>query len=510
MGEVCRPWMTDFVASIFGAYDREAGRQLIREFFMLVSKKNAKSTVAAGIMLTANIRNWRESAEYLIVAPTIEIANNSFYPARDMVRKDPELSALMHVQEHYRTITHREKGATLKVVAADSETVSGKKATGVLIEELWQFGKNPRAENMLREATGGLASRPEGFVIYISTQSDEPPAGVFSQKLQYARDVRDGKILDPQFLPVLYEFPQAMLDAGDHKLRRYFYVTNPNLGASVDPPFLEREMMKAEATGEASVRGFLAKHLNVQIGDSLMGEPWAGALFWGACAIAGGLTLEQLLERSEVVTVGIDGGGLDDLLGLCIIGREKGTGRWLVWTRAWVHQIALQRRKAIATQLEELARAGELVIVGEPGKDVEDLADIIETVFKTGLLNRPEGTPQHAIGVDPVGIGSVKEALAARGIGEKIVGIQQGWKMTGSVKTAERQLAAKMIGHGGSKLMAWCMGNAKTEPKGNATVITKQISGAAKIDPVLAFLDAVHLMSLAPDAADPKPQLLFV
>lgn len=512
MGDISRPWLIDFVASIFGAYDPEAGRRLITEFFLLISKKNSKSTGAAGIMMTSIVRNWRESAEFLVLAPTIEIANNSFFPARDMVRKDPELTALMHVQEHYRTITNRDTGTTLKVVAADSDTVSGKKATGVLVEELWLFGKRPRAEDMLREATGGLMSRPEGFTIYLTTQSDEPPAGVFAQKLQYARDVRDGRIYDPKFLPVLYEFPEEMLQAGKHRDRAFFYVTNPNLGASVDIPTLEREFMKAEIGGEASIRGFLAKHLNVQISQSLMGDNWPGADFWDACALVDGLTLEQLIERCEVATAGVDGGGLDDLLGLSVIGRERGTGKWLVWARAWAHRIVLSRRKSIATQLLDLERAGELTIVDKPGADVDELADILAKVHESGLFDRPAGQQRAAIGVDPVGIGSVVEALMARGIPfENIIGIQQGWKMTGAVKTFERQLAAGAVGHGGTRLMSWAVGNAKVEPKGNAIVITKQASGTAKIDPLLAALDAVHLMGLAPTRGEPPSyQMLFV
>ena len=508
-GEVGRQWVFDFVSAVFGAYDSEAGRRLISEFFLLISKKNSKSSTAAGIMMTALCRNWRDSAEFVIVAPTVEVASNSFIPARDMVRADEDLSDLMLVQEHYRMITNRNTGATLKVVAAASETVGGKKATGILIDEAWQFGKMANAENMLREACGGLASRPEGFVIWLSTQSDEAPAGVFKQKLDYARGVRDGRIGDNKFLPIIFEFPEAILKEKKHLDPKYWFCTNPNLGASVDEAFLLREFKKAENDGDVSMQGFLAKHLNVEMGLALRSQRWAGADFWEAAG--GTVTLETILQKSDVLEIGIDGGGLDDLLGLAVLGRESETGTWLLWTHAWAHSIALERRKSEAPKYHDFAKDGDLTIVDEIGPDIRQCGDIVRKCEASGLLDR--------IGVDQAGIGAIADEIEAgdeKGEGaiehDRIVGIPQGWRLNGAIKTLERKVAERSLVHGGQALMAWCVGNARVEPRGNAISITKQASGTGKIDPLMAALNATALMAMNPEARNKQPeyQMLFL
>lgn len=500
-GEACAQWVFDLVASIFGAYDPETGRRLITEWFILIPKKNSKSTIAAGIMMTALILNWRQSAEFSILAPTVEVANNAYAPARDMTQRDDDLDALMHVQTHIKSITHRESGATLKVVAADSNTVGGKKSVGTLVDELWLFGKRHDAENMLREAIGGLASRPEGFVIYLTTQSDEPPAGVFKQKLQYARDVRDGVIVDKRFVPVIFEHPPEMVARKEHLLAENLALVNPNLGYSVDEEFLLREFAKAQQGGEESFRGFLAKHGNVEIGLALRSDRWAGADFWEDAVEP--CTLEQILERCEVIDFGIDGGGLDDLLGAYAIGREKDTGKKLGWGHAWAHPSVLERRKEIAPALQDFAKAGHLTVVRRVGDDVDELADIAEQIHEAGLLDK--------IGCDPVGLGAILDKLEERGIpNDKIVGVSQGWKLGGAIKTAERWLAEGSFAPATQPMMAWCVGNARVEPRANSILITKQASGSAKIDPLMAMFNAVTLMALNPPAATKKYQIFVL
>lgn len=508
-GEIAAPWITDLVRAIFGAFDRKTGRQMIREFFFAVSKKNGKSSFSAAIMLTALIRNWRHSNELLILAPTIEAAQNSFKPAADMVRADPDLHAadggFLHIQDHVRTITHLKTGATLKVVAADSATVVGKKAAFVLIDELWEFGKKARADAMLKEATGGLVSRPEGFVISITTQSDAPPAGVFKDKLDYARDVRDGVIEDRRFLPVIYEFPKPMLESEAYLRPENFYVTNPNLGQSVAVEDLEDMLRKELAKGPESRNVFFAKHLNIEIGLNLRANRWPGADFWEVRGDRA-LTFDALLERSEVAVVGIDGGGLDDLFGLAVVGRDRETRDWLVWTHAWCHEGVLERRKSIAPRLRDFQQAGELTIVGDELADVSAIIGVIDEVRQRGLL--------ASVAVDPAGLGEMIEALAEIGVTQEeglLIGAAQGFAMMNAIKTTERKLANGTMRHGGSSLMAWCVGNLKIEPTATAIRATKQNAGDAKIDPVMALFDAVQVMSRNPEAArKPEYQIQFV
>ena len=116
------------------------------------------------------------------------------------------------------------------------------------------------------------------------------------------------------------------------------------MGRSVSKEWLDDEYRKRSQEDEGSLRKFLAKHLNVEIGMNLRGDRWAGAEYWEAQSDPS-VTFKQILSRSEVITVGIDGGGLDDLLGLSIVGRDKKTREWLSWSHARCHEKAIERRK---------------------------------------------------------------------------------------------------------------------------------------------------------------------
>lgn len=486
IGDISLDWILRFAACIFGSLNPYTYERDIQQFFLEIPKKNGKSTLSAAVKLSMLIGNNREYADFIVVAPTKEVADNSFVPMMGMIRKDPTLNTILEITPSIRRIRHRYTNATLKVIAADDDSV-GFKATGILIDEVWRFGKRRNASALFSELRGGLASRKDGFVIYLTTQSDEPPQGVFRDLLYKARSIRDGKVEDKKFLPILYEFPQKILDDETFRLPENWGIVNPNLNASVDLEYLKNEYQTAQNAGEDALKIFYAKHLNVEIGLALKSNRWVAAEFWERQEKV--FNLDDLIEQSEVITVGIDGGGLDDLLGLSVIGRTP-SGEWLQWARAWVSAEILTNRPSIAVQVQDLANSGDLVLVEQIGDDIAELCQIICHIADSNLLDQ--------IGVDPHGIGGILDGLQETGIEENsIIGISQGWKLITAIKTTERKLAERKLWISKSPLMRWCVSNAVVEPRANGVMITKAVS-TAKIDPLMATFNAVELMSRNP------------
>lgn len=517
MEDAAGEWGRDIVRAIFGSM--VDGERQVREVMALVPKKNAKTTNGAAIGVTALLMNERPRAEFVLVGPTQEIADTAFQQASGMIDADPYLKKRFHVADHRKAIYDRVLKATLKIKTFDMKVATGSKPVMVLIDELHLMGSISYAARVIGQLRGGMIANPEAFLVIITTQSDEAPAGVFKTELDYARGVRDGRIANARMLPLLYEFPEAMQTdpAKPWQDPRHWYMVLPNLGRSITVARLIEEYQAAVDKGPEEERRWASQHLNIQIGLALHTDRWRGADYWEEAADPRLRNLDYLLDQCEVAVVGVDGGGLDDLYGLCVAGREKGTKRWLYWFRGWVYREVLDLRHEIAPRLLDFERDQDLVIIGHNGgppldddddaeapptellgdeQDVREIVDIIGRVNDRGLL--PD---KGAIGLDPEGVGALVDALAEIGlVHPQVVGVTQGYRLASAVWSLERKLKHRMAAHSGAPLINWCVGNAKAEQRGNAVIITKQAAGKAKIDPFIAGLNATKLLEANPAA----------
>lgn len=518
--EVGGEWFAEIVEALFGSFN--GIERFITEVFLMIPKKNSKTTNGAGVMTTVLIESDRPLAEFLLVAPTKSVAQTAFDQAVGMIRADDEgdLVDLIYIQDHIKKLTNRRTGATLQIKSFSTEVMTGTKPCGILLDELHVIAQDRNADRVIGQLRGGLISQPEGFLMTITTQSERPPQGVFNIELNKARQVRDGK-LRLKLLPILYEFPESIAVSeisGQEKWRdsKYWWMVTPNRNRSITVKRLEQDYVNAVSAGEQEIRRWASQHLNVEVGMALRSDAWTGAKYWQPSALP--LTLAELVDRCEVIVVGIDGGGLDDLLSFTALGREPGElilpeddvppeevatinskKRWLSWTHAWMSQVAYEIRKGNQVSYDEFIADGDLTLIDSLGQDLDELCEYTSQVQASNKLDK--------IGLDPAGVGLIVDELVKIPnvtVGETIVGVSQGWRLNSAIKTIERKLADGTMRHADQRLTQWAASNCKVEKRGNAIIITKQVSGSAKIDPIMSNLNAVELMS-----RNPKPAKKF-
>jgi phage terminase large subunit-like protein len=455
-------------------------------------------------MISARLMNRRPRAEMLFVGPTQAISDRAYDQAVGMIEESPDLKRRFRTRDHVKTIEDLLNHSEMKVKTFDLNILTGSILVLVLLDELHLLGRNPHTTKVLRQIRGGLDKTPEGLLLMTTTQSDDIPAGAFRDELLMARKIRDGKFrgkIIRALLPVLYEFPPAIAkDPAQWGDPANWPMVMPNLGRSAHLSTLVPDWETERSKGEHATRIWASQHLNIEIGIGLKTDHWVGTEFWQQAADEAITSIDVLIDRCEVIVVGIDGGGLDDLFGLTALGREKDTKRWLAWSHAWCDRVVLERRQAIAGFLQSFEADGDLTIVDDEVRDLSDIVAIIAKVNDAGLLG--------AVAIDNEGpyveLVDELDKIGVSDASEQLVGVGQSYKLMRAIKSTERKLKNGSLVHAPSRMMDWCVGNVRIEPTATAIRATKQHAGDAKVDPVFALWDAAEVMGRNPQPKDTR------
>lgn len=499
LAEACGDWFRDILVAFLASEDPETLERIVWECLCEVPKKSSKSTYSAALGLTALYLEEVPNSQMLLIGPSQNIANRCFGQAQGMIRLDPALSKIFKIQDHLKKITRRTTGAMLEVKTFDTNIVTGEIPRLTIIDELHELGKKPAAVSVMQQIRGGGITMAGGQVLMITTQSDKEPAGIWRSELAKARAIRDGEAGDaPILLPVLYEFPEKLQkDESFWRDRDNWWMVLPNLDRSINRARLEADYENNGSVSDEAEQIWVSQHLNIEIGLGLHSERWAGADYWPACVDDNLDGFHRLMDRCDVIVAGGDMGGADDLGALAFIGQERETRRWLAWARAWAVPQVKERRPEIASVLEDFEREGDLVFDSDTVAHAQEMAAMIGEVRDAALLPEAGG-----VGLDPWGVAALLDELDALGFDPTAVqGVGQGFKLHGAIKGLERRLMDKRLLHGDQHILRWALGNAKAEARGNNILITKAKAGVAKIDPLIALINATVIMDMNPVAS---------
>lgn len=502
LSEACGDWFRDILIAFLASEDPETKERLVWECLTMVPKKNSKTTYTAALGLTALYLEEAQNGQMLLIGPSHNISDRCFEQAARMIRMDAKLTQAFKVQDSLKTITRYKTKTKLEVKTFDTSIVTGEIPILTIIDELHELGKKNGATAVMQQIRGGSVTTTGGQLMMITTQSDKRPTGIWETELLKAREIRDGKGgSKPILLPVLYEFPEKLQATEAYwRNKENWPLVLPNVGRSVSQDRLEADYDNNGRKTPEAEQIWCSQHLNIQIGLGLRGDRWVGADYWSdSCASE--MDLESVLQTSEVCVVGVDGGGLDDLLGFAVLGRHRDTKVWQHWGKAWADRDVLKLRKKIAPELEALVKEEQLGLVDNiEDEAIPEIVEICERIRSRGLF--PE---ENGIGMDPEGVGSIIDSLVEANFGmEDIQAVSQGFRLNSVIKMVPVKLKNGKLKHSGQRLMEWCVGNAKVEPRGNAVIVTKAQSGSAKIDPLMALFNAAMLMSWNPVAGNGK------
>jgi phage terminase large subunit-like protein len=176
-----------FVVQLFGFRNRITGNRRFTSALFAVARKNAKSTLASGIMLYCMCWEDEPGAQLISAATTYDQAAIIFKVAKAMVERTQDLREGFNLAAWAKAITRLDTGASFKALHAKASTQDGLNPSHVSLDEIHAH-KNPDLLNVLTSAAG---ARANPLWLYTTTEGYTNP-GPWAEIRKFAKRLLAG------------------------------------------------------------------------------------------------------------------------------------------------------------------------------------------------------------------------------------------------------------------------------------------------------------------------------
>ena len=277
---VLEPWQVFLLVNIFGWVD-EHGLRRFSTVYLEVARKNAKSTLAAGIALYLLVMDGEGGAEVYSAATKRDQAKIVWDIAKAMVNKSPELKRRVNVFTGNLSVA--ETDSKFEPLAADTKGLDGLNVHAAIIDELHAH-KTREVYDVLDTATG---AREQPIILNITTAGVNLE-GVCYEQHTYVRKILDQVVEDESYFGIIYTLDLPGPGEADVEGKQWddwndpacWIKANPNLGVSVFEKALKAKLKQAQQS-PAKQNAFKTKRLNIWCSA---GVAWMPMEAWNAGA----------------------------------------------------------------------------------------------------------------------------------------------------------------------------------------------------------------------------------
>lgn len=475
-----REWQKRFIRDIYEPHGKN-GLRLVRRAILSIARKNGKTALIAAMVLTHLIGPEAiENGEIYSAANDREQAAQVYKVASQIVRADPELSALLRCVDSTKTIACYSNGSFYRAMSSESGTKHGLNPTFVVFDELAQ-AKNRELYDVLDTSFG---ARADPLFVVISTQSNDPEH-ILSKLIDDGVGAKDSRIVCH-----LYEVPEDCKDIFDPKVWKK---ANPALG-----DFRSLADLKAIADKAGRMPAEEPKFRNLYLNQRV--APIASLISrkeWMACA-----GTVEFVDREEVY-LALDMSAIVDLTAL-VMGSagDKTRVRPFIWKpKDLLREHSDRDFGSGNNRYGEWYDKGHLL--GSPGRSIDPavvarkIAELVSTYNVRGLAYDRWRIADLLREFDRIGLEAWEDKGGEKpGSGLRLIPWGQGFKdMAPAIDALELDVIERNLVHPSNPVLTWAMANAVAtmDPAGNRKLDKEK--ARFRIDPAAALTMVCGLKS---------------
>lgn len=462
------PWQRDqYTFPLYGwVRTAENGRRVrrYRRSYCQIAKKNGKSTLVAAQCLFHLTADGEAGAEVYAVANDEKQSGRIFSECNRMVVCSPVLHDVIRTVKSELMMTYPRAFGALKAISSNPASAEGMNASALFGDEMHKW-KGRELFDCIQWA--GIA-RDQPLLGIITTAGDDTESVCFEEYL-YACAVRDGTIIDEQYLPVVFE-----ADAGCDLLdETQWPKANPSLGTTLSIDDFRKDAQRAARTPRATA-AFRRYRLDQWVAA---GDRWIKPEQWSACH--SDFDPESLVGKWCIG--GLDLSRVSDTTSLQLLFRLDG-GRRAVLSYFWLPEATVANLQDRVNYRDWQGQGHIKVTEGE----VQDYDEIKQDIL--GLHNKYK---IKNLVFDPYNAENLTQDLERRGV-RRWAMAQNIKYFTAAVDDIERRVLAKTIEHRGNLVMNYQMGNCRIvqNSDGGKKPLKKNTDSILKIDGPVAMLMA--------------------
>lgn len=508
------------LVNVFGFRLKTDDRRRFTRAYIEVARKNAKSTLTAGIVLYCLTCEGELGPDIVVGATTGAQADKVFKPAKQMVDKVQALRDAFGLKAWARSITCADNGGSVQPINAKSSTQDGWNPYVGVLDELHAH-KDRGLFDVIRSAFG---ARKQPLMWMITTAGYNVHGVCFEQRALLEK-VLNGTVEADHYFGIIFT-----IDKGDDPFdERVWKKANPLLGSAVDLNEFRGYAIEAKASPD-SLGEFKTKRLNIWLNAA---SAWLNVDQWNKAKIEG---LDWKDFAGLECNIGADLADKDDITAVALIGQNE-DGKIIIKPKFFIPASALIRETQSDTGQSTYGKwAGHN---GGPPLDDEDLDGLpslfeakddgspdwdkplkeLPPAWRGDLLTTPGDFVDHnsvemfirwLIATQSVRNVTFDQFAAAQAMASRLnedlgtpdaplanILHKSAANVTDPAKELEARIRAKdptkHIGHDGNPVMTWMVSNAVVTRHVNGTIIPKKESAdsANKIDGVDAMINAI-------------------